>query len=440
MKETKERKMIRHKKRNVRIFPIYKTLSWDLLFYFPIIFLFLTQIKGFSASQVLFADAFYTLANTFWQLPVTSLVDRIGKKNCLIIGNGLYSASILAMIFMQNYYELLLIQFIYALGYSIKGICESNILYDSLPSSKKRGRIFATIDGKASSYFYLFDAISSVIAGFTFAINGYIPMILCFICCVLSTIISFKFRHTVIVEDKVKPVSLREYIGQIKDSMKFSIKSNRVKLLLLSNALFLGLVMGIVNLRSSMLSEMQVPEAYFGIIFAILQFSAAITARYSEQVHKIFRNKTIAVLTLPVTFSCILIGFIGKDPLSKSSLILIVLLFLIQYAAKGPYRALLARYLNNFTNRKIRPKLTALRNLSSNLLTAIISAICALLLEITTTANTFIIIGCLTTIAAVWLLDDMRGKVGLKPYQYSKEDLKYSLYRPDKEKKKPKQS
>ena len=220
MKETKERKMIRHKKKNVRIFPIYKTVSWDLLFYFPIIFLFLTQVKGFSASQVLFADAFYTLANTFWQLPITSLVDRIGKKNCLIIGNVLYSASILAMIFMQNYYELLLIQFIYALGYSIKGICESNILYDSLPASKKRGRVFATIDGKSSSYFYIFDAISSVIAGFTFAINGYIPMVLCFLCCVASTIISFRFRHTAIVEDKVKPVSLKEYIGQIKESMK----------------------------------------------------------------------------------------------------------------------------------------------------------------------------------------------------------------------------
>ena len=440
MRETKERKIIRHKKKNVRIFPIYKTVSWDLLFYFPIIFLFLTQVKGFSASQVLFADAFYTLANTFWQLPVTSLIDRIGKKNCLIIGNVLYSLSIFAMIFMQNYYELLLIQFIYALGYSIKGICESNILYDSLPASKKRGKIFATIDGKSSSYFYIFDAISSIIAGFTFAINGYIPMILCFLCCVTSTVISFKFRHTAFVEDKVKPVSIKEYIKQIKDSMKFSVKSSRVKLLLLANALFLGLVIGIVNLRSSMLSEMQVPEAYFGIIFAVLQFAAAITARYSEQIHKIFRNKTIAVLTIPTTFSCILIGFIGKDPLSKSSLILVVLLFLIQYAAKGPYRALLARYLNNFTNRKIRPKLTALRNLSSNLLTALVSLICALLLEITTTANTFIIIGCLTTIMAVLLVDYMKGRVGLKPSEYSKEDLKYSLYRPDKTNKKPKQN
>ena len=263
-------------------------------------------------------------------------------------------------------------------------------------------------------------------------------MVLCFLCCVLSTIISFKFRHTVIAEDKVKPVSLKEYSKQIKDSVKFSMKSNRVKLLLLSNALFLGLVMGIVNLRSSMLSEMQVPEIYFGIIFAIMQFLAAITARYSEKIHKIFRNKTIAVLTIPTTVSCILIGFIGKDALSKSSLILVVLLFSIQYMTKGPYRALLARYLNNFTNRRIRPKLTALRNLSSNLFTAIISLMCAFLLEITTTANTFIVIGCITTIFGVLLLDYMRARVGLKPSKYSKEDLKYSLYRPDIEKKKPK--
>ena len=97
---------------------------------------------------------------------------------------------------------------------------------------------------------------------------------------------------------------------------------------------------------------------------------------------------------------------------------------------------MLARYLSNFTNRKIRPKLTALRNLSSNLLTAVVSAVCAFLLEITTTANTFIIIGCITTIAAVLLVDYMKGKVGLRPSQYSKEDLKYSLYMPSKTKKK----
>lgn len=431
MKKTKAQ-IVRHKKKNVRIFPFYKTVSWDLLFYFPIIFLFLTQVKGLTPSEVLFADAFYTLSNTFWQIPVTSFVDRIGKKNCLIIGNILYSISILSMIFMQNFYELLIIQFIYALGFSIKGICESNILYDSLPPVKRRGKVFSTINGKASSYFYVFDAISSVIAGFTFTINGYIPMILCFAFCVISTVMSFKFRNTTIVEEKVESITLTEYFKQIKESFTFFSKSRRLKLLILLNALFMGLILGIINLRSSMLNEMHVPEEYFGIIFALLQFAAAITARKSEKIHRTLRNKTLTYLTIPVTISCILIGFIGKDTLSRSSLILIFLLYLVQYAAKGPYRDLMDRYLNNFTNRKIRPKITALKNLSLNLVTALITLLCAGLLEITTTANTFIIIGCVTTISAVLLLDYMRGKVGLKPEKYSKEEMKYSLYKPNK--------
>ena len=432
MNNTKEQKMIKKKKKNVKIFPIYKTVSWDLLFYFPIIFLFLTQVKGFSASQVLFADSFYTLSNTFWQLPITSVVDRIGKKNCLIIGNVLYSLSIFAMIFMKNYYELLLIQFIYALGYSIKGICETNILYDSLPVGKKRGNVFSKIDGKSASYFYIFDSIASVIAGFTFVINGYIPMILCFACCVASTVISFKFRHTKIVEEKVEPISLKTYYDQIKESFKFFLKSRRLKSLIIFNAILMGVIFGIVNLRSSMLSEMKVPEQYFGIVFALLQLSAAFMSRMTDKIQDNFKNKTLTFLAIPTTVSCILIGFIGADPLSKSSFILIFLLFLVQYAVKGPFQALMTRYLNNFTNRKIRPKITALKNLTSNLFTALVSMLCAVMLGFTTTANTFIVVGCISTIFIVLLLDYMRGKVGLKPEQYGKEDLKYSLYRPDK--------
>lgn len=426
MKNTKER-LIRHKKRNVRIFPIYKTVSWDLLFYFPIIFLFLTQVKGLSPAQVLFADAFYTLANTFWQIPITRLVERIGKKNSLILGNILYSLSILSMIFMQSFYELLIIQFIYALGYSIKGICEANILYDSLPGSKKRGKVFSTIDGKSSSYFYIFDSIASVIAGFSFVINGYVPMILCLVCCIASTVISLKFKDTIILEEKVKPVTFKEYVSQIKGSFKFFMKSKRMRTLIVFNALFIGVLYGIVNLRSSMLSEMQVPEQYYGIVFAILQLVAAFSTRQTDKIHENFRNKTLAYLSLPVMVSCILVGFIGQDQLSKSSLILIVLLFAIQFAIKGPYLGLITRYLNNFTNRNIRPKISALRYLSSNLCTAFVSLICAGMLTFTTTANTFIIIGCIATILTVLLLDYMRDKVGLKPEKYTKEDLKYSL-------------
>lgn len=434
MKDTnevvKKQKMRKRKKKNIKMFPFYRMVSWDLLFYYPILFLFLTQIKGLTASQVLFADAFCTLSNTFWQIPVSTMVEKLGKKSSLVIGNILYALSILAMIFMTNFYQLLAIQCVYALGYAMKAMCETNMLYDSLPPYPKRGNLFSKIEAKAYSNFFYFDGVASIIAGFTYAINGYIPMVLCFIACFISVILSLKFKDTRVKEEKIKSTSYKEYFSQLKDSMQFFKKSGRIKSLLLFHAIFSGMIFGIVNLRSSMLTEMNVPAQYFGIIFAILQIAAGITSRYQDKIQKILKNRTLTVLGIPVALSCIAIGFVGKETLSNSSLILVILLYLIQYIAKGPYFGLMSRYLNNFTNSKIRPKIAALKNLSATLMNTIISASCAVLLEVTTSANTFIVVGCLSTVFIVLILDSMRAKVGIKPEHLTKEDVKYSTNKP----------
>ena len=78
--EQTEEKIIRAKKYNSKIFPIYKMFSWDLLFYYSIIFLFLTQTKGFTASNVLFVDAFYPLFKLLLQIPCVNIVESFGKR------------------------------------------------------------------------------------------------------------------------------------------------------------------------------------------------------------------------------------------------------------------------------------------------------------------------------------------------------------------------
>ncbi len=433
----KRRKVIKRKKKNVKMFPFYRMVSWDFLFYYPIIFLFLTQVKGFDASQVLLADAIYTIASTILQLPLTIVVERIGKKHCLLIGNVLYTLSALIIISLTNYYQLVIAQIVYAIGYSMKQLCENNILYDSLPANVKRGKLFSKIEAKASSNYFYFDAISSVIAGIAFSVNGYIPMYLCFATCLIATIMTFKFNHTTPPEEKknIKPVSVKTYFGDLKETFTFFKKSRRVKSLFIFNAIFMAILIGVVNLRSSMLKEMQVPEVWFGIIFAFLQIGAAILARYQDRIQKKLKNKTLTVLSLPVAVSCILIGFVGKDGFSVSSMILIIILYFIQQSVKGPYMGLISRYLNNFTSKKIRAKISAFKNLTANLAIAIFTTMCSILLKVTTTSNTFIIVGCISTIAIVLVLDFMRDKVGLEPEYYTDEDVKYSIRKPKKTKK-----
>lgn len=417
---------IQNKKINARLYPIYKMLSWDLLFYYSIIFLYLVQAKNFSASQVMLGEAFFTASCFVLQIPIGLLVDKIGKKRSLVIANICMCLFSFILLIIQNFNQLLIGYFIDAIGYVLRTVCETNILYDSLPIGKKRGNLYSEIDGIGASRYYVVDAITSLIAGYAFVLNPYLPIIFCFIANIISTILATRFRSIKLQNEQVEvKEGVREYFRQLGEAIRFTKKSKRIFCLLLYFGLVSGLIYNLTTFRSSVLEGISIPEHYFGIIFAISQMVAAICAKAQIFIHKRFRNKTLAVLGIPLTISCIIIGFLAMIGTSTTFKVIIVLLFVFQGAIKGAYNVLIYRYLNNFTNRKIRTKLATIRNMFYNISSIFISLFGAMLLNYTDSANTIIIVGCMMTILIILLLDYMRGKVGLKPEQYKKEDLKY---------------
>ena len=417
---------IQNKKINARLYPIYKMLSWDLLFYYSIIFLYLVQAKNFSASQVMLGEAFFTASCFVLQIPIGLLVDKIGKKRSLVIANICMCLFSFILLIIQNFNELLIGYFIDAIGYVLRTVCETNILYDSLPIGKRRGNLYSEIDGIGASRYYVVDAITSLIAGYAFVLNPYLPIIFCFIANIISTILATRFRSIKLQNEQVEvKEGVREYFRQLGEAIRFTKKSKRIFCLLLYFGLVSGLIYNLTTFRSSVLEGISIPEHYFGIIFAISQMVAAICAKAQIFIHKRFRNKTLAVLGIPLTISCIIIGFLAMIGTSTTFKVIIVLLFVFQGAIKGAYNVLIYRYLNNFTNRKIRTKLATIRNMFYNISSILISLFGAMLLNYTDSANTIIIVGCMMTILIILLLDYMRGKVGLKPEQYKKEDLKY---------------
>lgn len=417
------------KRKNIKLFPIYKMLSWDLLFYYAIIFLYLVQVKQLTASQVLLAEAMYNIAIMISLYPSGKIVDKIGKKNSVIIANICVSISILIIILMNNFYHLIIAYAVMAFGYSIKGIAESIILYDSLPSGKRRGKLFSIIDGKASSYFYYIDAISAITTGFLFTINPNIPLVLCLIMCTISTILAFKFKHTNTIDQKKNTNNEKV---TLKDAIKYVKTSKRIKYLILFYATFSALLYVLSSLRSSIFEYMNLQAQYFGIVYAILQIVTGTAARLQDKVHNKFKNETLAVLGIPLTMACIFIGLLGKLQTNDLRFSLIIILFIIQGIIKGPYRTLIIRYMTNFTNRHIRPKLATIQSFIYYAFAVVFSLLCSWLLEITTVADTFIIIGVISTFLIGALLYFMKGRVGLKPNEYPKEDLQYSHLKKEK--------
>lgn len=416
----------KEKQKNIRLYPIYKMFSWDMLFYYSIIFLFFTQIKGISATDVLLSESFYPIFKVLLLIPATVLINKIGKRKSLIFANLFIAFSTITYIFATNFEAILLGQFFSAVGYIIKGICETNMLYDSLEKNEKRGTMFSKIDGKASSLYYYIDGISSVISGFLFAINGYLPMLFCLLTNIISVVMSMNFEEIDNLEEKeTEQVKITKELKDIKKSLKSIFKSPRLRNLLIFGAVFSGILSVLGTLRSSLLSDIEVPAQYFGMIFAIFGIISGISAKNQHKIHARFRNKTLASLSLPVVITCIFLGLwcnIGLNYIT--TLIGILVVFFIQYISKGPFYTLIKQYLNNFTTSSLRTKISSSYNMLESLFRSGICLFASFLLRYTTTANTLTIIGCIATVIIVLMLDNMKKKVGLKPEEYKEKDTK----------------
>ena len=121
-------------------------------------------------------------------------------------------------------------------------------------------------------------------------------------------------------------------------------------------------------------------------------------------------------------------GIIGNSNLLPNSImILITIFYIILSANKGIFGVLMTRYLSNFTNKTILPKIYSINSMSRNFFRMIIGFLGAYILSITDTANSLILTGIIFTIVTLALISYMKTRTGLKPEEYRKEDIEFDI-------------
>ena len=426
-----EEKLKKAKQKNVKLYPIYKIFSWDLLFYYSIIFLFFSQIKGLNAAEIILGNAFYKISKIVFQPLTPVVVNLIGKRKSTILGNVFVSLSILyTIVGHASMIYLLILNLIMALGYLLKGVCEASILDECIEDIEHKNTIFSKIDGKGSAYWYLFESISAISTGFLFVINGYIPMYICLIFCIIGTVISANFEHYEVKEIKPKEQHrIKKLINRLDLSMqeyKFILKSKRLHALLLFSGLFHGLLYIRSTITSSVLVEMNVPDEYFGLITGALTLFAAFSTTTQGFIHKRLHNKVLTVFSITYIFSLIITGIIVNLNLNYIFTIIIVLIMMIiQNTIKGPYYTLIKRYLNSFSDAEISTRIYSINTLMEDIGGTILSIIVSIIVSYTTTAYATLFVGIISLIVFIVLLDYMKTRLGLNPEEYRKKDIEF---------------
>lgn len=382
-------------KYNRRIFPMYKGLGWDPLFYSAIIFLFLSEVKGIDASKIMYAESIYALFLLLFQIPSAIIIERIGNRKSLILGCMLITLQIAMMTFANNLGILVIAYSLSALGNALKEIADNTLLYDSSKVCKGKNS-YGNIDAEGSAYSYIFNTISIILAGYLYVVNPYIPIILSTLVSALTIILAYRFED-VEIENKEK-TSIKQSIEDMKQGFKFVIKSKRLRALILFITVFTGTLLMISTYEKSLLKDLKVSPEYFGIIFGILTIVQCFSVKCQDKIHNKFKNKTLTFISIPVFISFIILGIVASSKLSSIFIMIVVAIaFFVQHFLRGPYWTLEKRYITNFTNSDIRTKVLSCANLVNGIGKMAIAFLGGLLLEYYSTSISYIIVGGVRT-------------------------------------------
>ena len=426
-----EKKIAKIKKNNMKLYPIYKMIGLDFIFYYGIEVLFLTQVKQIAPSDIVLASSIFAFFCIAIQVPLTAVITKIGKRNSLVLGNSLNFISVLCIMLAQNFGYIIIAQFISAIGFGLKGVAESNLLNYSMPEAKNKEDIFSSIDGKGYARYCFIAATSTLISGFLYDINPYIPICLTLFCILFATILSANFIDLEKIDKntkKTKQVTMKQTVHELKIGFKFIFQSSRLKGLLLMLGMIWGLLCLFSTYQTTLLKELQISASVIGILLASLQILTGITSKKATAFHNRFRNKTLSILAFCCTIG---VFFAGIVVIFKIPFILQIVIILMTYSmrasAKGVFQIIKKRYMANFADSTILPSIYASNIVINNVARMMIALIGSTILKYCSIQVSMVVAGIFFTIVVSIVSHYMKTRVGLKPEQYRKEDIQYRM-------------
>ena len=414
---------VKVRKHNLRLYPKYLMLGYDLLFFYGIRVMFLLDVKGITESQILLAATVYALSMIVMQVPATLLASKIGYKNTAIAGNIFNIIWAILMITFDGFAGLALSQFISGVAFALKFVSEPNLLSTSIPQAPtyQRNEIFSRLDKKGFSRYCIFSAISTIISGFLYDINPYIPIFLCLICVIAATAISFNFYD---IQDEESKESFKDYIKDLKKGYKFITKSKRLRALLVMTGAVWGIIVLLDSYQLTLLQDIGATSVQVGFIFAMFELTRGLFSNTALDFNKKFKNKSLTNILLTFAIGFILAGIIAMSQLPfYTKLVIIVVILLIMGAANAIDQILAKKYVNNFASTKILPAIYSSKSICDNIFRTIITLLGSAIVGIYNIDIAMIVMGIFILILTLVLTVYSKDKLGLKPEEYTQKDI-----------------
>lgn len=286
--------------RNIKVYYAYMGLFQLIIG--PVIMLYLLD-KGLSYTEIMILESFFSIAVVVLEVPTGALGDLFGRRFSLFLAGIFMALGAVTYILGTQFWQFMIGEALFACGMSFKSGSDTAIVYDSLKKLGKE-KTFAAVQGKGESYALGSQIVGSVISGFVYSLNKELPLLISAVLMVCSTIISLFMYEIKTYEQEEKP----GYFQQIGISARFLLTHQRVRSIVLYSIFFAVFFRIGFWYYQPYFQDIGIQSEYFGIIFALFNIVATLSARSAGKLIEWTRGKSMILLSVLMTVSFLLLG------------------------------------------------------------------------------------------------------------------------------------
>jgi MFS family permease len=288
-----------------------------------------------------------------------------------------------------KFWQFMIGETLFACGMSFKSGSDTAIVYDSLKKLNNE-KSFTTIQGKGEAYALASQIIGSVVSGFAFSINKELPLMISAVLLLGSAITALFLFEIKTFEHEEKP----GYIKQIKISGQFLLSHQRVRSIVLYGIFFFMFFRIGFWYYQPYLQAISIKPEYFGIIFALYNIVATLSARNAGKFVQRTKGKSMILLSVLMAASFILLGM-TRLPFG-------FLFICLQQVARGVQVPVFMKYLNKHIPSNQRATIISFSSLLKNLAAAAVFPVAGFFMDRIDAVQMNLYTGLIMTAGAVF--------------------------------------
>lgn len=288
-------------KRSINIYPIFASFTGDMIFFVPIDTLFLTLVKGLTASQITAMTMVALIICILSQKVILKTIKYIGNVNSLRLGTILLLMASLILTFGKSFALMLLYKGINEIAVMFLNMDE--IILKSNLNAVNRKDDYYKIRNKSKIMYSIITLCTALVAGSLFNINHYLPMYISIIIYVLLIGLAFMYYEAKTITQ-----------SETKENSKKIKMTSVIFLVILSNAVFYSIVkMGQNNSKLFMQYDFQkflsveIVTYYITTIVFISRIARLIGNIVFGKMYLKIKDKMSIVLTICLTMAFLLL-------------------------------------------------------------------------------------------------------------------------------------